>query len=599
MSLRLNRVWLLVTSLLYASQAWTLGLGDIRLSSALNEPLRSEIELLAAAPEELDRLTVRLASQETFQRFNLDHPAYLANLEFYIQRSGRADGNAIRVTSTAPITEPFITFLVEASWSRGLILREYTLFLDPPTIRATEATTIVGGDILVVRGDTLWSISARARPDSRLSVNQTMLAIYEANPGAFDGNVNRLRSGFTLRIPSADDVFRISRDDASTEIRRQHEEWRRAGPLDMSELPPVVDDPFIGSVGTNPSLTLVPPDDEDDLAESGTGIEADMEQVVDNFDDAGFVDPVELRIADIETVLDDPAALVAIEDNDLASLRQELAVLRGKELSLEKLSPDELLSEALPPEDEIFVDAAVEPVEDETETKAHTARMSPPVVSQPAREEGIVNTILGYLDNIWVWIGSALIVTIAILLWFMRRAAGGNEEGMANILDSLDDDDQEKSLTESLQVLDCDDEDSIVMVETESSSDSDIAGLGDSMEKTVAEEPGPDSTDLLEMSSLHEAIEPEGTDTQESADETPAEGDESIEVSESFSTGAPSLDLEEARAMTAVGTKLDLARAYVDMGEPIGAKSILEEVLEEGDEAQKQQARQLIDLLPS
>ncbi len=595
MSLRLNRVWLLVPSLLYASQAWALGLGDIRLSSALNEPLRSEIELLAAAPEELDGLTVRLASQETFQRFNLDRPAYLANLEFYIQRSGRVDGNAIRVTSTAPFTEPFITFLVEASWSRGLILREYTLFLDPPTIRATEATTIVGGDILVVRGDTLWSIAASARPDSRLSVNQTMLAIYEANPGAFDGNVNRLRAGVTLRIPSADDVFRISRDDASTEIRRQHEEWRRAGPLDLSELPPVADGLVIGSVGTNPSLTLVPPDD--DLAESGTGIEADMEQVVDNFDDAGFVDSVELRIADIESVLDDPVALVAIEDSDLASLRQELAELRGKELSLEKLSPDELLSEALPPEDEIFVDA--EPVEGETETEAHTARMSPPVVSQPAREEGIVNTILGYLDNIWVWIGSALIVTIAILLWFMRRAAGENEEGMANILDSLDDDDQKTSLTESLLVLASDDEDSIVMVETESSSGSDIAALGDSMEKTVAEEPEPDSTDLLEMSSLHEAMEPESDDTQESADETPAEGDESIEVSESFLTGAPSLDLEEARAMTAVGTKLDLARAYVDMGEPVGAKNILEEVLEEGDEAQKQQAQQLIDLLPS
>ena len=567
MSLRLNRVWLLVPSLLYASQAWALGLGDIRLSSALNEPLRSEIELLAAAPEELDGLTVRLASQETFQRFNLDRPAYLANLEFYIQRSGRVDGNAIRVTSTAPFTEPFITFLVEASWSRGLILREYTLFLDPPTIRATEATTIVGGDILVVRGDTLWSIAASARPDSRLSVNQTMLAIYEANPGAFDGNVNRLRAGVTLRIPSADDVFRISRDDASTEIRRQHEEWRRAGPVDLSEMPPFVDGPVIGSVGIKPSLTLVPPDDEGDLAESGTGIEADMEQVVDNFDDAGFVDSVELRIADIESVLDDPVALVAIEDSDLASLRQELAELRGKELSLEKLSPDELLSEALPPEDEIFVDA--EPVEGETETEAHTARMSPPVVSQPAREEGIVNTILGYLDNIWVWIGSALIVTIAILLWFMRRAAGENEEGMANILDSLDDDDQKTSLTESLLVLASDDEDSIVMVETESSSGSDIAALGDSMEKTVAEEPEPDSTDLLEMSSLHEAMEPESDDTQESADETPAEGDESIEVSESFLTGAPSLDLEEARAMTAVGTKLDLARAYVDMGEPV------------------------------
>ena len=58
-------------------------------------------------------------------------------------------------------------------------------------------------------------------------------------------------------------------------------------------------------------------------------------------------------------------------------------------------------------------------------------------------------------------------------------------------------------------------------------------------------------------------------------------------------------DLHEARTMTEVGTKLDLARAYVDMGDPAGARSILEEVLDEGDEGQKQQAQQLIDSLPA
>ena len=50
--------------------------------------------------------------------------------------------------------------------------------------------------------------------------------------------------------------------------------------------------------------------------------------------------------------------------------------------------------------------------------------------------------------------------------------------------------------------------------------------------------------------------------------------------------------------MTEVGTKLDLARAYVDMGDPAGARSILEEVLDEGDEGQRQQAQQLLDSLP-
>ena len=58
-------------------------------------------------------------------------------------------------------------------------------------------------------------------------------------------------------------------------------------------------------------------------------------------------------------------------------------------------------------------------------------------------------------------------------------------------------------------------------------------------------------------------------------------------------------DLSDARTMTEVGTKLDLARAYVDMGAPAGARSILEEVLDEGDEGQRQQAQQLLDSLPA
>ncbi|MEO0998115.1 MAG: FimV/HubP family polar landmark protein, partial [Pseudomonadota bacterium] len=47
-----------------------------------------------------------------------------------------------------------------------------------------------------------------------------------------------------------------------------------------------------------------------------------------------------------------------------------------------------------------------------------------------------------------------------------------------------------------------------------------------------------------------------------------------------------------------VGTKLDLARAYIDMGDPDGARSILKEVAAEGDAAQKQEAQKLLDDLP-
>ena len=76
----------------------------------------------------------------------------------------------------------------------------------------------------------------------------------------------------------------------------------------------------------------------------------------------------------------------------------------------------------------------------------------------------------------------------------------------------------------------------------------------------------------------------------ETFDDVPTEGLLPEEVS---------ADLHDARTMTEVGTKLDLARAYVDMGDPGGARSILEEVLDEGDDAQRQQAQQLLDTLPT
>ena len=283
MSRNLTRVWPLLV-LAFASEVWALGLGDIRLSSALNEPLRAEIELLSATPEELENLTVALASQETFARYGLDRPLFLKSISFRIVKIGDIDGNVITLVSQESVTEPFITFLVEATWSRGRLLREYTLLLDPPTFapppvqesatavtaprQSTQADsgrierqpepqtsapapaptpipsqpapapsrsesptdpasfdTISGGSYRVQRGNTLWGIAREFLPDSRLTMNQMMLAIFEANPEAFAGNINIMSAGADLRIPSADEIFSISRGDALREAQRQNAEW--------------------------------------------------------------------------------------------------------------------------------------------------------------------------------------------------------------------------------------------------------------------------------------------------------------------------------------------------------------------------------------
>ena len=137
MSGRFTRLSLLFV-LLLSSEVWAIGLGDIQLNSALNEPLRAQIVLISASPDELTDLSVSLASPETFARYGIDRPFYLQGLEFHVV-SADAGGSAIQIRSRSPITEPFLTFLVEATWSSGRLLREYTVLLDPPTYAAPMA----------------------------------------------------------------------------------------------------------------------------------------------------------------------------------------------------------------------------------------------------------------------------------------------------------------------------------------------------------------------------------------------------------------------------------------------------------------------------
>ncbi|MDH3812578.1 MAG: hypothetical protein OEU60_12820, partial [Gammaproteobacteria bacterium] len=108
-----------------------------------------------------------------------------------------------------------------------------------------------------------------------------------------------------------------------------------------------------------------------------------------------------------------------------------------------------------------------------------------------------------------------------------------------------------------------------------------------------------DLTAALQVSEVGDTLEqPRDDATVEQP--RPMLADETAEIpTMSISPDDMSDDLHEARTMTEVGTKLDLARAYVDMGDPAGARSILEEVLDEGDEGQRQQAQQLLDSLPS
>ncbi len=281
---------LLLGALLSPVTLYALGLGEIRLHSALNQPFDAEIELISPTADELAGLKVGLASPDLYSRYGIDRPIYLTSFTFSVQRTrdGRA---AIKVASNRSVTEPFVTILVEASWARGRLLREYTVLLDPPVFMpsqpeaqapvttpqtgtqqgrierqvaqqppaetpsprttplptpseptqepvtsASASGAPLDGEYTVERNDTLWRIASRVTPGgSRREINRTMIAVFRANPAAFNGNINRLRSGAVLRIPELSDIEAISTGEATAEVARQAAEWSGAQPSQVAQ----------------------------------------------------------------------------------------------------------------------------------------------------------------------------------------------------------------------------------------------------------------------------------------------------------------------------------------------------------------------------
>jgi pilus assembly protein FimV len=276
----LKLVLLSVIFFLSSNIAHPLGVGDISVNSALNEPLDAEIGLFSLRPGEIDNLRVTLATPAEFARAGIDRPLVLSYLQFKLVQ--RQNGSAvIKVTSKNPIKEPFLDFLVEVNWSSGRILREYTLLLDPPvfaqrkaapvqapkaviapaptrakTVQPAPTVSRATGDDLFPRIDigadaaaprtastrtevvsdtyrttatsTLWSVAEDLRP-ADVTTQQMMMALLRTNPDAFThNNINGLKSGQVLRIPDHDTLLALSQREALRVVREQHAAWREA-----------------------------------------------------------------------------------------------------------------------------------------------------------------------------------------------------------------------------------------------------------------------------------------------------------------------------------------------------------------------------------
>lgn len=221
---------------LYAGVAGALGLGEIQLESALNQPLNAIIELQGSEGLGPDDVIVRLAQTSDFDNAGIDKPYFLNDLRFTPVVQNRR--LTVQVRSTQPVREPYLNFLVELRRPSGRMLREYTVLLDPPLYSAGQSAPVERAPVAAapsapaaaspspvprrqvvlpnltpqpdadqyttVAGDSLWAIAERSRPAASVSVQATMTAIHALNQQAFvGGDINRLKVGQALVLPTA------------------------------------------------------------------------------------------------------------------------------------------------------------------------------------------------------------------------------------------------------------------------------------------------------------------------------------------------------------------------------------------------------------
>jgi pilus assembly protein FimV len=380
----------LLALLLVPGVSLALGLGDVHLNSPLNAPLDAEIELVNATPEDLATLDAKLASKETFARYGLDWPPFMSSVTVTRDRSA-SGGQVLRIRSQETVTEPFLTLLIEATWARGRLVREYTVLLDPPvfapnavaaapvpapSVGATDSSgqisrpapdaqvapeaapsSVGGGDSYEVqRGDSLSAIARRLSASTGARTDQLMVSIFRGNPGAFQGDMNLLRAGAVLRIPSGSEIAAVSPSEARAEISRVAGSWAAS------------------SAGGQGRLRLVPPSDSASVG-SGTDNSAEVAQL-------------QGRVRELEGQLSESKRMLELRNTELADLQAKLAASQqAAAAAAAQPQPTAPVEEPAPPPEVVSPPEATAPETTTPEAAAPIAEPAPTQAEPPAAEE--------------------------------------------------------------------------------------------------------------------------------------------------------------------------------------------------------------------
>ena len=398
-----------------------LGLGEIKLNSALSEPLDAEIELVQVRELTATEILPSLASSDDFSSSNIERFHFLTDLKFEVIVNAQGK-SVIKVRSRKPVKEPFLNFLVEVNWPAGRLLREYTLLLDPPIYSqqkaepvkqaqtsaptappakvptyqpATSPQTTYTADTYssssssgqvqthtIGSNDSLWSIARDMKPSDRVSIQQTMMAIQRINPDAFiDGNINLLKRGQVLRAPTEEEALQLTNQEAIAMAAEQNRQWQQRG-SSASSAPEArqidltgrsVDresDPAPESSDARLKLVSGSSDGSDGSGQGGEGGQSGQlrdqlavaEENIDKFKLEN--DELKLKVTDLEDQLDTSEKVLSLKDEQIAALQAKLRELEAQQAAGAQVSDAAPMDDALVDEPADEMASEMEPPEE-------------------------------------------------------------------------------------------------------------------------------------------------------------------------------------------------------------------------------------------
>jgi pilus assembly protein FimV len=162
---------------LHASSLMALGLGEIKLESFLNEPLKASIDLLNMGGLHPEEIKIRLGTSDDFDKLGLDRAYFLTSIKFEV--AGNDSGGArIVISSEEAVLEPYLDFIVEARWPSGRLLREYTVLVDPPVF--SQGAQVVSAS---QRVEEVEGIAAPAKKNREVAASGTSVNEEDATIG--------------------------------------------------------------------------------------------------------------------------------------------------------------------------------------------------------------------------------------------------------------------------------------------------------------------------------------------------------------------------------------------------------------------------------